>query len=170
MSGAFPALDRLLGADRWSPIDPARLNGVLARRVVAYAIDFCIIAVSLAFAALFFLGVSILTIGLLTPSFGLLMLLPAAYHSLTIGLTGATLGQRALGLIVVDTRLQLPSVLQALVQTLLFYLTVGPTGGLVLLLVFILPRGCTLHDIVAGTQVIRRAPSGGEILGGRTAA
>lgn len=165
-----PAFERLVGADRWSPIDPARLHGVVGRRVVAYAIDLCLIGAILAVAALFFLGVSILSIGLLTPSFGLLMLVPAAYHTFTIGLGGGTLGQRALGLTVVGTRLQPASLLQALVQTVVFYVTVPPTGGLVLLLVFLLPRRCTFHDVVAGTQVLRRAAPGGEILPGRAVA
>ena len=164
------ALQRLVGADQWAPVDPARLFGVVSRRVIAYALDFCLIGLILAVAALFFLGVSILSIGLLTPSFGLLMLIPAAYHTLTIGLGGGTLGQRALGLTVLGTQLQPASLLQAFVQTMIFYLTVPPTGGLVLLLVFMLPRRCTLHDIVAGTQVLRRASRGGEVLPGRATA
>lgn len=170
MPGAFPAIERLIGADRWPPIDPIRIQGVIARRVVAYGIDFCLIGMAVIVAAIFFLGVSLLSIGLLSPSFGLLFLIPAAYHTLTIGLTGATLGQHALGLVVVDTRLQPPSLLQAFVQTMLFYLTVGPTGGLVLLLVFVLPRRCTLHDVIAGTQMIRRESMPGATRWGRMSA
>lgn len=170
MSGVHPAIERLLGADRWAPIDPLRVQGVIARRVVAYGIDFCLIGFAVIVAAIFFLGVSLLSIGLLTPSFGLLFLIPATYHTLTIGMTGATLGQHALGLAVVDTRLQPPSLLQAFVQTVLFYVTVGPTGGLVLLLVFVLPRRCTLHDVIAGTQMIRRVPISGATQWGRMSA
>jgi uncharacterized RDD family membrane protein YckC len=40
-----------------------------------------------------------------------------------------------------------------------FYLTVPPTGGLVLLAVFFLPHRRTLHDLVAGTIVLRRTVS-----------
>lgn len=158
------AFERMLGAETWRPIDPARLDGVLIRRVFAYAIDFCIIGALVLFIGMVFLGATVLTIGLLSPSFALLALIPAAYHTLTIGLGGATWGQRGLGLVITDMQLEPPSLLQALAQTVLFYLTVPPTGGLVLLAVFLLPRRRTLHDVLAGTQVLRRAPAGGEVL------
>jgi uncharacterized RDD family membrane protein YckC len=127
------------------------------RRVLAYAVDLCLIALlwGIAWVALF--GATVLTLGLLSPGFALLVLLPAAYHVLTIGLQGATWGQRLFGLVVTDLRFQRPSLLQALVLTVLFYLTVPPTGGLVLLAVFFLPHRRTLHDLVAGTLVLRRS-------------
>ena len=67
-------------------------------------------------------------------------------------------------MVVTDMALQPPSLLQALVQTILFYLTVPTTGGLALLVVFFLPRRRALHDLLAGTQILRRVPRGGEIL------
>lgn len=139
------------------PLGPAALHGVLVRRVLAYAVDLCLIALlwGIAWGALF--GATVLTLGLLSPGFALLVLLPAAYHVLTIGLQGATWGQRLFGLVVTDLRFQRPSLLQALVLTVLFYLTVPPTGGLVLLAVFFLPYRRTLHDLVAGTLVLRRS-------------
>lgn len=155
---------RILGADRWAAIDPARLEGVLLRRVFAYAIDLCIIGLLISAIAFFLLGATILTIGLLSPSFALLSLVPAAYHTLTIASGGGTWGQRLFGLVVTDMALQRPGLLQALITTVLFYLTVPTTGGLALLAVFFLPRRRTIHDLLAGTQVLRRAHDGGEIL------
>lgn len=157
-------LGRMVGADGWAAIDPVRLEGVLPRRVLAYAIDLCIIGVLLMMIWVFLLGATILTIGLLSPSFVLLSLVPAAYHTLTIAGGGATWGQWLLGLEVRDMELRPATFLQALVTTAIFYLTVPPTAGLALLLVFVLPRRRTLHDLLAGTQVLRRSPVRGEIL------
>ncbi len=168
MRESNPAVARALGAENWAPIDPRRLEGVLTRRVFAYFVDFCIIGIVVLFAIIVFFGVTILSFGILSPVFGLLALIPAAYHTLTIGLGGATWGQRMMGLIVTDMTLHPPTLLQALVQTILFYLTVPTTGGLALLAVFFLPRRRTLHDLLAGTQILRRAPDGGEIVSFRT--
>jgi uncharacterized RDD family membrane protein YckC len=164
MSGGNEDLARKLGADQWAAIDPARLDGVLTRRILAYAIDLCIIAVLVSAIAFFLLGATILTIGLLSPSFALLSLVPPAYHTLTISTGGGTWGQRLFGLMVTDMELRQPSFLQALITTVLFYVTVPTTGGLALLAVFVLPRRRTIHDLLAGTQVLRRAPAGGEVL------
>ena len=154
MPAAYANLPEAPGPGGLTRLGPASLQGVLLRRVLGYGVDLCVIALlwGLAWVALF--GATILSLGLLSPSFALLVGLPAAYHVLTIGLQGATWGQ---GLVVTDLRYRRPSLLQALVLTALFYLTVPPTGGLVLLAVFFLPHRRTLHDLVAGTIVLRRA-------------
>ena len=59
-----------------------------------------------------------------------------------------------------------PSYLQAFVQTILFYVTVYPTWSLVLVIALFNERRRTLHDILAGTLVIRRFPEG-ELLSAR---
>jgi uncharacterized RDD family membrane protein YckC len=48
--------------------------------------------------------------------------------------------------------------LQALIQTALFYITVGATCSLILLLVLFNGHKRTLHDMVAGTVMVRRFP------------
>jgi uncharacterized RDD family membrane protein YckC len=150
-------IGRMVGADEWAAIDPVRLEGVLRRRVLAYVVDLCIVGVLLGAIWTFLVGATILTFGLLSPAFALLALVPAAYHTLTIAHGGGTWGQRLFGLVVCDRDLRPASLLQALVTTVVFYLTVPTTAGLVLLLVFFLPRRRTLHDLLAGTQVLRRA-------------
>lgn len=137
-----------------------RLRGVLVRRMVAYAIDLAIIAVLWTVAATVLAGASLLSFGLLSPSFALLILVPGAYHVLTIGLQGATWGQRLCGLVVAGPNLEPPTLLQALVTTVVFYLTVPPSGGLALVAVFFLPHRRTLHDLLAGTIVLRRVDEG----------
>jgi uncharacterized RDD family membrane protein YckC len=56
--------------------------------------------------------------------------------------------------------LEPPTLLQALVSTAVFYLTVPPSGGLALVAVFFLPHRRTIHDLLAGTIVLRRIDGG----------
>jgi len=150
-------------------IEPARLEGVLVRRVIAFVVDATIILLTLLVTWLFSWVILILTFGLLSGGFLLLPVIGPCYHALTIGLSGATWGQRMLGLEVCDLLRRPPTLLQAIVQTVAFYVTVFPTGGLALLFVFFNDRRRTLHDWVSGLQVLRRL-RGGEILSpGRTA-
>jgi uncharacterized RDD family membrane protein YckC len=51
-----------------------------------------------------------------------------------------------------------PGFLQALIQTALFYITVGATCSLILLLVLFNRYKRTLHDMLAGTVMVRRFP------------
>jgi uncharacterized RDD family membrane protein YckC len=142
--------------DVWPANDPDRTDGVLLRRAVAYFLDLAFIGCLWFVAVVALSGASLVTFGLLSGGFALLVALPVAYHVLTIGLQGATWGQHLLGLVVCDRTLSPPSLLQALVSTVLFYLTVPPTGGLILLAALFLPGRRTLHDVLAGTVVLRR--------------
>jgi uncharacterized RDD family membrane protein YckC len=159
MPAAHANLPEASGPGGLPLLDPTSLKGVLLRRILGYGVDLCVIALLWGGAWVALFGVTILSLGLLSPGFALLVGLPAAYHVLTIGLQGATWGQRRFGLVVTDLRYRRPSLLQALVLTAVFYLTVPPTGGLVLLAVFFLPHRRTLHDLVAGTIVLRRTVS-----------
>lgn len=148
----------------WPPVDGARLSGVLRRRILAYVVDFFLVA-AIWFVAAIGLGVAtVLTLGLLSPTLALLAAVPIAYHTLAVAALGATPGQRLLGLEVRDMSLAPPTLLQAFIQSAIFLLTVPTTAGLVLLAVFFLPRRRTLHDLLANLQVLRRAPRDGEIL------
>ncbi len=51
-----------------------------------------------------------------------------------------------------------PGFLQALAHAALFYLTVGATGSLVLLVALFNRRKRTLHDLLAGTLMVRAVP------------
>jgi uncharacterized RDD family membrane protein YckC len=54
---------------------------------------------------------------------------------------------------------QRPTVWQAVLMAVLFYATIGPTGGLVLLVALFNGRRRTLHDLLSGTVVVRRLPA-----------
>jgi len=148
----------------WPPVDAARLSGVLRRRVLAYVVDFLLVA-TIWFVAAIGLGIAaVLTLGLLSPVLALLALVPLAYHTLSVAALGATPGQKLLGLEVRDMSLASPTLLQAFIQSAIFLLTVPTTAELALLAVFFLPRRRTLHDLLSNLQVLRRAPRGGELL------
>ena len=68
---------------------PELFDGVLARRVVAFVIDFLVIAVPVVLAAMFIFAFGIVTLGL---GFALYWLLPSATVVWAIVYFGATLG------------------------------------------------------------------------------
>jgi len=135
---------------------PELFGGVLRRRFFAYLIDaFCIGAI-LVITWLFFAMLTVLSFGLLSPIWFLFGLIPLAYHTLLVsGPRSATLGMRAIGLELRSWDGRRPVFLQALAHTLLFYLTVGTTVGLILLFVLVNRRKRTLHDVLAGMLMIR---------------
>ena len=71
---------------------PELFGGVLARRVVAFVIDFLIIAVPVLLAAMFIFAFGIITLGL---GFALYWLLPAATVIWALFYFGATLASPA---------------------------------------------------------------------------
>jgi uncharacterized RDD family membrane protein YckC len=137
--------------------EDAMTAGVLWRRCFGWLIDLFLVA-SLVGA----IWMSLLLIGLLTLGLGwwllsLIPLVPFAYHCLflTSGLS-ATPGQALCGLIVRrDDDLGPPALAEAIVSTLIFYLTLATTGLLLLVALFT-RRHRTLHDLIAGLVVIRR--------------
>lgn len=128
--------------------EPARLRGVLWRRSFGYLFDACILVVLAWIAALI--------LGPLAPV--AIPLIPLAYHSFLIGGPhSATLGQRLFGVEVRRLDGGRPGLLQAFIQTVVFYATVGFTSGLILLVPFFNRRRRALHDVLAGTLTLRRS-------------
>lgn len=149
---------------RASPYDDDWLtDGVMSRRVVAWLIDVLLIGLLLGALFLVLLLFGVLTLGLGLPLLGALPLVPFCYHWLFVaGPASATPGQQALGLVVRrDDDLGRPTPVQALVYTLIFYLTLAATG-LLLLVALVTVRHRTLHDLASGLVVVRaRALTGG---------
>jgi len=138
--------------------EPDLYDSVLPRRATAYVLDLALIfglwiALSLVFGV-----AGILTFGALTP-LGLVMLavLPVGYHTFFIGRDGATPGMRMFDLEVRSWTGRPPDYSQAFLTTVLFYASVSLTVWLVLLVPLFTDRNRTLHDILAGTIVLRRA-------------
>ena len=140
---------------------PEVYEGVLWRRISAYLIDlFCIgviaVVVWMVFAILW-----LLSFGLLGPVLWFLFgLIPLAYHTLLLsGRHSATLGMRVFDLELRSVSGERPSFAQALIQTALFYITVGMTCSLILLVALFNRRRRTLHDFLAGTVMVRTLPA-----------
>ena len=138
---------------------PELFEGVLARRVVAFGVDFIIIAIPVLLAAMFIFAFGIITLGL---GFALYWLLPAAsviwaiiYFGLTLGSNrSATIGMRVMDL-EMRTWYGAPAyfVLGA-VHAVVFWFTVSFFTPFVLLVAFFNERRRLLHDIMLGTVII----------------
>jgi uncharacterized RDD family membrane protein YckC len=139
---------------------PDAYEGVLWRRTLGYFVDLCVIGVLAVFCWIIFAVLWVLSFGLLGPVLWFLFgLIPLAYHTLLLsGRRSATIGMRLFDVELRSVTGERPGFLQALVQTALFYITVGATCSLILLLVLFNRHKRTLHDMVAGTVVVRRFP------------
>ena len=138
-----------------SNVDAFLTRGVLARRFFAFLIDAFLIGVVGWVAALTVLVFGILTLGLGWLMFHIIPLLPFLYFTLLVGGSGATPGQRALGLVVrQDSDLAQPNLAQALVWSILLWLSFI-FAGVPFLLVFLNPQHRATHDILSGLVILR---------------
>jgi uncharacterized RDD family membrane protein YckC len=142
--------------------NPELFEGVLARRVVAFLIDFIIIAIPVVVAAMFIFAFGIITLGL---GWALYWLLPAASVLWAIVYFGATLGSErsaTIGMRVMDLEMRTwygaPAyfVLGA-VHAVAFWFTVSFFTPFVLLVAFFNERRRLLHDIMLGTVIINNS-------------
>lgn len=139
-----------------APPDELLTEGVMSRRVAAWFVDALLIVLLLCllWVVLFLFG--LLTLGLGFGALGILPFVPFAYQVLSLlASASATPGQQMFGLTVRrDEDLGPPTLLQAVIFTLAFYLTLALTG-LLLLVALVTERHRTLHDMVSGLVVVR---------------
>lgn len=140
-------------------LNPELFEGVLARRVVAFIIDFVLIAIPVALGAMFIFVFGIVTLGL---GFALYYLLPPAsviwaliYFGMTLGSpASATIGMRIMDL-EMRTWYGAPAyALLGAVHAVAFWVSVCAVTPLVLLVGLFNARRRLLHDMVVGTVVI----------------
>lgn len=138
---------------------PELFEGALWRRFGAYLLDLCVIGAILVAGWVLFAVLTLMSFGLLGPVLWFLFgLIPLAYHTLLVGgRHGATIGMRLFDLQLRSWDGERPVLVQALAHAVLFYLTVGATGFLVLLFVFFNHRRRTLHDVLSGMLMVRRS-------------
>lgn len=131
-------------------------DGVIWRRCVAWMVDVVLIGLLLWALWWVLLLFGLITFGLGFGAMAILPFVPFIYHMVSLlGSRSATPGQRMLGLTVRNhDDLGPPSGLQALVSTLLFYLTIA-TSGLLLVVALFTVHKRTLHDLVSGLVVVR---------------
>lgn len=144
-------------------IIPARLDdlrvyeGVLSRRIMAFIIDYMLVALMMIPAAIlvFLLGVATLGLGwtlfyILFPAVALI------YVWNTLGGAGqATLGMRAMNIRLERIDGEKIDGLVAVVHTVLFWAGNVLLTPLILLATLFLSRKRTVHDLLLGTVVIR---------------
>ena len=140
---------------------PEVYEGVLWRRIVAYLVDLLCIGVIAVGVWIVFAVLWLMSFGLLGPLLWFLFgLIPLAYHTLLLcGPASATFGMRVFDLELRSVSGERPSFVQALIQTALFYVTVGMTCSLILLVALFNRHRRTLHDFLAGTVMIRTLPT-----------
>jgi len=141
-------------------VSPEYYSWVATRRAIAYLIDLVVLAFLMAIELFAFKVIGVLTFGLLAPILVLAYTLtPLAYHTLLIGGRGsATLGMRAMDVEVRTWTGGRPGYVQAALQTIVFYVTVGLTSFLILVVALFNSRRRCLHDYLCGTVVIRTLP------------
>jgi len=139
--------------------NPELFEGVLPRRVVAFVIDFILIAVPIVLAAMFIFAFGLVTLGLGWALYWLLspgaVIWALVYFGVTLGgPNSATVGMRIMDL-EMRTWYGAPSyfVLGA-VHAIVFWFSVSALTPFILLVCFFNERRRLLHDILLGTVVI----------------
>jgi uncharacterized RDD family membrane protein YckC len=173
MAGADMACARPQGGSKRMSMDikphaydpassPELFEGVLARRIVAFAIDFLVIATPIVVGSMFIFAFGIVTLGL---GWALYWLLPPVSVLWAIGYFGLTLGgphSATIGMRVMDLELRTwygaPAyVVLGAVHAIAFWFTVSFFTPFVLLVAFFNERRRLLHDIMLGTVMINNA-------------
>lgn len=139
--------------------NPELFEGVVARRLIAFLIDFVILAVPVAFVAMFIFVVGIVTFGLGFFLYALLwpgmVIWAVVYYGMTLGSpASATIGMRVMDL-EMRTWYGAPAyfVLGA-VHAVVFWISISALTPLILLVCLFNERRRCLHDILVGTVVI----------------
>lgn len=137
-------------ADRFA--DPRFWEGCIGKRIFAYVID----VIVLAFVWLGLGLLAIVTLGLALPLTALAWALaPLVYHTLMVSKRGATLGQKFVGLRIVDASTGArPTILQSLMLTIGFYISVA-LWFVPLVYVLFDDKDRFLHDIFSNTRSVR---------------
>ena len=143
-------------------LSPELFEGVLSRRVIAFVIDFVLIAIPVVLAAMVIFVFGIVTLGF---GWALYWLLPPAsviwaivYFGLGVaGERSATVGMRVMDL-EMRTWYGAPAyfVLGA-VHVVLYWVTVSALTPFILLVAFFNRRKRLLHDILLGTVIVNNA-------------
>ena len=147
---------------------PELFEGVVARRVIAFLIDFVILSIPVVFVSMFIFVVGIVTFGLGFLIYGLLwpgmVIWALCYYGATLGgPASATIGMRAMD-IEMRTWYGAPTyfVLGA-VHAVVFWITVSMITPLVLVVCLFNERRRCLHDMLVGTVVINNAARTAEL-------
>jgi uncharacterized RDD family membrane protein YckC len=152
--------------------NPELFEGVVARRVIAFFIDFLILATPVVLVSMFIFVIGIVTFGLGFLFYGLLwpamVIWAIVYYGMTFGSpASATIGMRIMD-IEMRTWYGAPAyfVLGA-VHAVLFWISVSAFTPLILLVCLFNRRRRCLHDFLVGTVIINNAERAAALRGVR---
>jgi uncharacterized RDD family membrane protein YckC len=139
---------------------PELFESVLQRRVLAFLIDsvimiFVTAMVSLvgAIAGFFTLGLAWIALPVVIP------LVILGYYVVTLGSHNrATIGMAAMDLVLTPTRGAPLDGWKILIHPLVFWITVWLAWPVSLVIALLTPRREMVHDLIAGTLMLRRSP------------
>jgi uncharacterized RDD family membrane protein YckC len=139
---------------------PELFQGVLARRAVAWLIDLVVLGMlvlALLLGGLFF-GVVTLGLGFLALPIAVPVAV-LAYYALTLGSAmRATLGMRAMDIVLTPARGRPLDGWAILIHPLVFWVTVWISWPITVAIALFTPRRQLVHDLIAGTLMVRRSP------------
>lgn len=152
---------RILRDDLPNPAtSPELFEGLLTRRVIAFIIDCVLMSIMIVavFAVAGILG--IVTLGLAWLSFPLIVpVVFVAYFAATLGSPSrATIGMRAMDIVLTPTRNVTLDGWLAFVHVLVFWLTCAILTPFILAIGLITNRRQLLHDMIVGVLMVRRSP------------
>ena len=139
---------------------PELFENVLPRRVAAYFIDVAIMGAMVLAIAIVGLIAGFLTIGLAWVALPIVIPLAIlAYYAATLGSPRrATIGMTAMDLVLTPTRGRPLDGWQILIHPIVFWITVWLAWPFSLLFALFTPRQQMVHDLIAGTLMLRRSP------------
>jgi len=142
--------------------NPELFEGVVARRIVAFLIDFLILSIPVVFVSMFIFVAGIVTFGLGFLLYGLLwpgmVIWAIVYYGMTLGgAASATIGMRVMD-IEMRTWYGSPAYFAlGAVHAVVFWVTVSAITPVVLIVCLFNERRRCLHDFLVGTVIINNA-------------
>ena len=140
-----------------APENRRAYSGVLSRRVMAFIIDYILVAVLCIPAAVLVFFFGIITLGLGFYLYPVLFFVVAAlYFGLTVGGSAqASPGMRVAGIAMVRVDGQRIDFLTAIIHLVLFWIINSILTPLILLAGLFIERSRLVHDLLIGTAVVR---------------
>lgn len=139
---------------------PELFEGILTRRAIAFLIDCVIMGIFIAVAMLAAAILGFLTFGLAWLSIPILVpVIFIAYYAATLGSSSrATYGMRAMDILLTPTRDARLDGWLAMIHVVLFWISTAILTPFIVVIGLFTNRRQLLHDMVAGTLMVRRSP------------
>jgi uncharacterized RDD family membrane protein YckC len=151
----------LMRAELPDPVThPELFEGVLQRRIFAYIMDVVIMGALVVVVSIFGGILGFLTFGL--GWLALVVVIPAVilgYYAATLGSAKrATIGMQQMDLVLTPTRGAPLDGWRILIHPVVFWITWWIAWPLSLIVALLTPRREMVHDLIAGTLMVRRSP------------